>query len=213
MYNCKINADTIVRYIEKNFDTEGFNVVDIGCGNLSITNKLIPLFKEVHGVDIEIPISNQIKVHKNNLNKQWSKLPSNHFDFVISLSTIEHLENPYHFIREIKRILKYRGFAIISTHNINNCVSKLYFMLFNQHESFFWNKNMHTNKFGKPTNVQHKTCFNKEYLTNIVKYEGLNIVDVFYGNYKLHIPKLIVVNDFFIKSKIFAKDFFVVCHK
>jgi len=43
--------------------------------------------------------------------------PDNHFDAVISLSTIEHLINIDHFVKEIYRILKEDGYLYISSPN------------------------------------------------------------------------------------------------
>ncbi len=49
----------------------------------------------------------------------------NSFDAVCSIEVIEHLENHFHFARELYRILKKGGVAIITTPNILNLYSRV----------------------------------------------------------------------------------------
>ncbi len=65
---------------------------------------------------------------KMDANKNWP-YEKNFFDVVISSETIEHLENPSHFFREVFRILKPKGFLLLSTPSVEGVVSRLYFFL------------------------------------------------------------------------------------
>ncbi|GAB6056785.1 hypothetical protein JCM15415_21010 [Methanobacterium movens] len=58
------------------------------------------------------------------------------FDYVISVETIEHLENPWKFIREIHRVLKPEGTLIITTPNVESLLSRLFFLFFGQLKLF-----------------------------------------------------------------------------
>ncbi|PIZ85809.1 hypothetical protein COX94_01915, partial [Candidatus Nomurabacteria bacterium CG_4_10_14_0_2_um_filter_33_9] len=51
------------------------------------------------------------------------------FDAVICLEIVEHLENPWHLLRECKRILKRNGILILSSPNISNITSRIIFLL------------------------------------------------------------------------------------
>jgi len=51
------------------------------------------------------------------------------FDCVTSVEGIEHIENPHLLIREIARVLKNAGHLVITTPNIMNIKSRLYFLL------------------------------------------------------------------------------------
>ncbi|KZX16461.1 ubiquinone biosynthesis O-methyltransferase [Methanobrevibacter cuticularis] len=58
------------------------------------------------------------------------------FDFILSVDTIEHLENPWVFVEEIHRILKVNGTVILTTPNVENLVSRILYLLFGQFMSF-----------------------------------------------------------------------------
>jgi SAM-dependent methyltransferase len=47
------------------------------------------------------------------------------FDFILCSNGIEHLEAPYHFIRECYRLLKDRGKILITTPNVLNLKSRM----------------------------------------------------------------------------------------
>ena len=44
------------------------------------------------------------------------------FAVVLAVEIIEHLENPYHFMRELERVLAPEGIAIITTPNIESAL-------------------------------------------------------------------------------------------
>jgi SAM-dependent methyltransferase len=54
---------------------------------------------------------------------------SESFDLVVNLEVIEHLENIAHALREIARVLKAGGLAIISTPNRLNLASRVHYLL------------------------------------------------------------------------------------
>jgi len=58
------------------------------------------------------------------------------FDVVYAIEVIEHLRNPYDFIREMHRVLKPGGMAIITTPNILNLSSRLSYLLTGFYEMF-----------------------------------------------------------------------------
>ncbi len=59
------------------------------------------------------------------------KLPfgDEQFDGVVSVETIEHIENPWLFTRELARVTRPGGFVVISTPNTGNLQSRLLMLL------------------------------------------------------------------------------------
>ncbi len=60
----------------------------------------------------------------------FDKFPwaDNSLGAVISSQTIEHLENPFHFMREVSRILRPGGIFIVSTPNPFHILNRLLFL-------------------------------------------------------------------------------------
>jgi 2-polyprenyl-3-methyl-5-hydroxy-6-metoxy-1,4-benzoquinol methylase len=51
------------------------------------------------------------------------------FDAITSVEVIEHLENPFAFLRGIARLLNQNGVAIVTTPNVDNVAGRLKFLL------------------------------------------------------------------------------------
>ncbi len=70
-----------------------------------------------------------IECDQVDLNKPWP-YTSSMFDYVVSIEAIEHLENPWHVVREANRVLKQGGKLIITTPNILTIKSRLSYLLY-----------------------------------------------------------------------------------
>jgi len=69
-----------------------------------------------------------IRCEKANLNEDLPFLDAS-FDFILCANGIEHLEDPFHFVRECFRVLKERGKLLITTPNIFNLKSRVAYVL------------------------------------------------------------------------------------
>jgi len=58
-----------------------------------------------------------------------SLLGKGSFDFVSAVEIIEHLENPVLFLRNVRRLLKPDGIALVTTPNMDSAPSRLRFLL------------------------------------------------------------------------------------
>lgn len=99
-------------------------VIDLGCGNCQFTLKIRERIgcNEIHGVDIsdeslQEALNKGILVRKLDLN-EFFPLDNSSVDVVVSNQVIEHLFYPVRFIKEIYRILRPQGYAVISTENL-----------------------------------------------------------------------------------------------
>lgn len=58
-----------------------------------------------------------------------SRLGEGSFDFVSAVEIIEHLESPVWFLRNVRRLLKPEGVALVTTPNMDNAPSRVRFLL------------------------------------------------------------------------------------
>lgn len=101
-------------------------LLDAPAGNGIISKKLKEAGFEVFAVDInpQLFCIREIFCGKVDLNKTLP-FKNESFNFVLCSNGIEHLENPFLFIRECYRVLKKEGKILITTPNILNLKSRL----------------------------------------------------------------------------------------
>ena len=98
--------------------TEGQKILEIGCGEGSLLQMLAPR-NEAHGVDIsasgvERTRAKGIPCHLADASNEVLPYNDGDFDIVITLETVEHVENPHRMLWEIKRVVKEGGRLLIS---------------------------------------------------------------------------------------------------
>ncbi|MDO8481298.1 MAG: class I SAM-dependent methyltransferase [Nanoarchaeota archaeon] len=123
-------------------------IVDLGCGAGQVVKMLRATgFKHIEYADLVDRFDGKVTIANFN-----NPLPfkSDTYDAVISTEVIEHLENKYLYLREVRRILKKDGVYVFSTPNIGNLFNRLKYLLtgkfieFNKHEH---DGNSHVNPF------------------------------------------------------------------
>lgn len=124
-------GDRIFAYLPKLKKTARF--LDIATGQGYILELLYEKgYRDLHAVDMDTENFrlNKKLYHfkKMDANKDW-QYPNAYFDVVISSETLEHLENPSHFFREVYRVLKPKGYLIMSTPSVEGIISRIYFFL------------------------------------------------------------------------------------
>ena len=83
------------------------SVLDLGCGDRYMEGAISSAGLSYTGLDI----------HDVDLDKDKLPFEENTFDLVICLAVIEHLENPFHTLSEMLRVLKPGGTIYITTPN------------------------------------------------------------------------------------------------
>lgn len=94
-------------------------ILDIGC---STGNFLAVAPEKIEGIDIDeeslkIALERGLKVKKIDVESEIGIIGSESFEAIYAKHILEHLNKPLDFLREVKRILKSGGLAIISTPN------------------------------------------------------------------------------------------------
>ncbi len=183
-YSSIEGAIHINRYLSAKNLCKGLKVLDIACGE-GYGSHLLTKWgaKEVVGVDVsESAISEARKNFKEkNISflvsdaKDLKGIEDETFDMVVSFETIEHIDPPEEFLKEIVRVSKSGAIYVISCPN-----DYFYYPNKNQGNPFH-KKKFHFKEF---TELTEKVLGNKvEYLigTYVNGYMNLNLKDKFVG--------------------------------
>ncbi len=105
-------------------------MLDVGAGTGAFSEKLRSEGFDVTACDINPANfkSEGITCKKADLNQTFPFADAE-FDYVVAAEVIEHVENPWFFLREIHRIIKPGGTVVLSTPNLHNWYVRLYFAL------------------------------------------------------------------------------------
>jgi 2-polyprenyl-3-methyl-5-hydroxy-6-metoxy-1,4-benzoquinol methylase len=121
-------------------ESDPLKILDVAAGAGAFSKRLLDHGYSVEAVDIDrdnfIYLS-RIPFHKVDLNDlpEWDGFVQSHrgsYDIVVSQETIEHLENPWSFLRGLKELAKPEGYIILTTPNIESPWSKFIFILRNK---------------------------------------------------------------------------------
>lgn len=117
------NRREILRAIEP---APGGSLLDLGCCDGAVTMRVAAAAQvaEVHGVEFIEPFARQARARGVQVvvADLGAELPYGDasFDVVHANQVIEHLPKTDHFLREIHRVLKPGGYAVISTNNLSS---------------------------------------------------------------------------------------------
>ena len=89
-------------------------------------------YKDYHVLDfvdiLHFPDKSKLTFHQIDFNKDSIPYPDKTFDGVTAWGVAEHMENPFHFLREVWRVTKPGGILLFSLPNIHHLSSRLGFL-------------------------------------------------------------------------------------
>ena len=89
-------------------------------------------YRHIHALDfvdvLTFPDRTKVTMNVIDFNKESMPYPENFFDGVAAWGIMEHLENSFHFVREVHRVLTPGGVFIISIPNVFHILSRLLFL-------------------------------------------------------------------------------------
>jgi methionine biosynthesis protein MetW len=111
-------------------------LLDIGCGDGSITVALKGAARalDAYGVDIAssaVDIARERGIRAFQADVDHTDLPFNHdfFDAIYCGELIEHLFDPGHLLREVRRVLKHGGISVLTTPNLAGWPNRIALLL------------------------------------------------------------------------------------
>jgi 2-polyprenyl-3-methyl-5-hydroxy-6-metoxy-1,4-benzoquinol methylase len=109
--------------------TEAPSLLDIGCATGALLSFLRERGWDVKGVEISPAAEyarNVRQLDVRNIPLEEIAFPSGSFDIILASHLIEHLNDPFSFLKEAHRILKDSGYIFITTPNISGLQAYLY---------------------------------------------------------------------------------------
>ncbi len=150
-------------------------LLDIGCGSGNLYPFVRDRCDRYIGVDTirydNFP--NRAEFVLQDLDHSITALDSNIADVVVSVETIEHLENPRAFYRELVRLAKPGGCVMVTTPNQLSLLSKLTLLLKNQFNAFQEAPGLYPS---------HITALLESDLRRIAVECSLDQIEVYYSN-------------------------------
>lgn len=128
----------ILNSIDENFKTkEKINILEIGSGaGVFIQHLQTELDKKNINYNIEAGDIEPHQINDKNLGFKCNFLDAQaefvldkKYDIIISIELIEHIENPFHFIREIAKNISDNGMVLLTSPNILSLRSRLRYLL------------------------------------------------------------------------------------
>ncbi len=130
-------------------------VLDVPASEGILAQRIQKLGHDVRCGDIDLSRlkATTVRCDYVDLNKRWP-YEDGFLDIVICTEGIEHLENPWHVIREINRVLKIEGVLFLSTPNVLSLKSRLSYLLYGYPNYFHYMIEIDPNT-GKDLAVDH----------------------------------------------------------
>ena len=173
-YNQKI----ILSYLEKD---ENARLLDIGCNDGTFTLKAGEIIgtKNMHGIDIDKDCIKKARtkgIHARHQDANHRFPYTNRsFDVIISNQSLEHIMDTDNFFREIHRILKPTGYAVISTPSLSS-FHNLAFLVVGMNPPGLHLSEIQVGNFLYGTKTHgHIKLFTLPALKDLTRYHGLTI--------------------------------------
>ncbi len=142
--------------IRKNLgESSNLKVLDIATGTGALAQRLMDAFPSWK-VDVN-DFEKQALIRANkkfslDLNDEFcKKITGTKYDIIVAVEILEHLENPWHFLRNLRKLLKPNGLLVISTPNGDSYLDRIFYIT--QGHSLYFGEAGYENSVGHITEV------------------------------------------------------------
>lgn len=115
-----------------------YEILDIATGDGALAQRLIDEFPNIvldcNDLIRRKKLKNVRVSFKKDLNTNFNF--NKKYDLIVAVEIIEHLENPFHFIKQMESHLKSNGVIILTTPNTNSFFDRIWFFVYGYHFYF-----------------------------------------------------------------------------
>lgn len=125
--------DTVMELVNRHVEKKA-EILDLGAGEGAFTKRLIENdynAMAVDGLDIFWQQKSDIPLYLADLDKDFASelgKDNKQYDAIVAIEIIEHLENPYSFLRQCAKLLKPDGLLFVTTPNVESITSRVIFL-------------------------------------------------------------------------------------
>lgn len=169
----------------------GKRILDVGCGP-GVQVQFLTGSNEVHGIDIsrpalELAAREGLITHRFNVEEHGIPFPAEYFDVVICTDLLEHLFDPEFVLREIRRVLRKDGYAVLAVPNHFFWYMRLRILL-GSNLVLPWHKHAETSE---EWNYVHIRFFTLHGFERLVTLTGFSISERFYDAMAVPRPRVL----------------------
>jgi len=129
--------EEVAEIVEKKFKNKNIKILVLGAGEGYLENILLRKgFKDITSVDYftDFKLKDKCKFIKLDLNLEnfaeiIKKQSHKEYDVILAVEVIEHLFNPFNFLKNIRELLSDKGIAIITTPNVHSSLSRIHTLI------------------------------------------------------------------------------------
>src|SRR5438270_11056827 len=126
--------DVAYDVIEQHFGSAAhLRVLDVAAGTGAFAKRIADRFSgwtlEINDFEGEALVTG-IKKCRVDLNSDFgNSFAGDPYDLVVAIEVIEHLENPWHFLREVRKLLRKGAALVLSTPNVDSTLDRLTYVI------------------------------------------------------------------------------------
>jgi len=144
----------------KGLYTKNSRVLEIGCASGYFLFSVREYVKSVVGVELTSDYVKYARGRGLDVMESLDEVPDNSCNLIFMFHVLEHIEDPIHFLKEVKRKLSHSGKLIVEVPNVNDILVSTYKI--KNHLDFYWE-------------IAHKYYFSKDSLKQVINRAGYRV--------------------------------------
>jgi SAM-dependent methyltransferase len=135
--------EQIAQLVSRIAHKSSLDILDWGCGQGALSQRMHDQGHTVLSVDLDEanyaakgPVFRQLDFEDSDAVNAFVSEFQGKFDVILAIETIEHVEDPWSYMRTLGRLARHDTEVILTTPNIGSWIGRVNFLLFGEHYGF-----------------------------------------------------------------------------